>query len=565
MKHTFKRTLSLLLSLLCLLSVFTVAASAAAPKYDVDYPVVYISGKFTYIYDKDFDPDFRVGDKYDDPQIVAHQLYPMNESIGDMVNNKDIRNKVVFAYNLSSVTGNWKYFADAIYDVVEPRYRELRLDGNGNITNGSHIQNIAKPATKLGGYTLAGYTFTYDSRLDPFENAERLHAYIQDVLRVTGKDKVNLIGRCLGTTIVSTYLTEYGNSQVESAIFYASAFNGVQVMDDFFTGNFKFDEKTIDNYINYQSEVNPEGNYDLNTGWNLAKMSGFLGLGINTANDVWKKTKPYLSARLARAVYGTWPGHWAMISADVYEAAKKNVFGDCMDEYAGLIKKIDRYHNEVMSVWPQTLKRLVEKEGLRIAIFAKYNTPLMPLGEGSKQQADGTVELETMSLGATSAPYGEYFTSEQIRAINDKTRGRYLSKDNRIDASTCLFPDYTWFLRDCPHNVYPPTINRLFMDIFHSKKQITVWDKLRGVEQFVSARQGINGDESWYVYNILGPNETADKLIEDTSDEDVGSFPADPVNDNVRRASQEKNAFERITNKIIDFVGKVMSLKIFSR
>ena len=571
MKLNIKRTIAVFLTLLCLLPVVTLLAGA---KYDVDYPIVYISGKFTYIYDKDLDPDIRIGDRKDAPEYVSHQLYPLTTSLGDVFNDKKVQRQIVLAYNISNVTGNWKYFADKIYEIVEPIYRELRLDGNGDIPNGSHIQNVVPPKVKLAEYWLDQYTFTYDSRLDPYENAEKLNAYINEVLRVTGKSKVNLIGRCLGTTLVSTYLTKYGCSKVETAIFYASAFNGVQEMDDFFTGNFNFDANRIEYYINSQSDRDSDAYYMINSGWTALTKFGMAGLGVKTANDVWKKTAPYLLSRLARAVYGTWPGHWAMISSGAYEKAKETVFGDCKEEYAGLIKKIDRYQKEVMSVWPQTLKRMVEEDGLRIAIFAKYNSPLMPLSDASSQQADGTVELRTMSLGATAAPIGKEFTPEELREKRSQGKGNYLSADNMVDASTCLFPDYTWFLRDVPHNAYPKTINHLFMEIFRSKKQVTVWNnrvpQVDGKEdihvpQFDSGNPATKesatnkNDKEYYIYDIVNNDPASDKLIEDNSP-DLEGLPPDPTLVKQQQATVKKNMFEAFAEKVIEFIGKIMKL-----
>ena len=574
MKNNIRRFLAAVLALLCALTALSIAASAASVKYDVDYPVVYVSGKFTYIYDKDFDPDIHPGKAaYTDPNIRAHQLYPLTTSLGDIFNDKKVQSQIVLAYNASNLTGNWKIFADKLYEIIEPVYRELRLDGNGNITNGSHVQNLVKPKAHMGDYGIQEFQFTYDSRLDPYENVEKLNNYIDEVIRVTGKSKVNLIGRCLGTTLVSTYLTKYGCGKVETAIFYASAFNGVQEMDDFFTNNIYFDPARIEYYINHQSDVDNDGYYLINSGWTALKSLGFTGLGVQTANDVWRKTAPYLMARLVRATYGTWPGHWAMISSGAYEKAKEYVFGDCKEEYAGMIKKLDKYQKEVMSVWPQTLKRLVEKDGLRIAIFAKYNSPLMPLSKMSGQQADGTVELRTMSLGADSAPIGTTFTSEQLREKRAQGKGQYLSADDMVDASTCLFPDYTWFLKDVPHNVYPKTINRLFMTILHSKTQVTVWNnkitqedssETIHVPQFVSGKstgvKDADGNEEYFIYKIIGKDPATDQLIVDNGKDLEGVIPPDPAEVQQKKVTQKKNMFQAFAEKVIEFIGKIMNL-----
>ena len=464
MQPKFKRVLAMLLSLLCLLPVFALAAQAANT---LDYPVVYVAGKFTYIYNKK----------------NTERLYPLKTPLSTTIMNN--RSELISAYNASVNSGDWTIFGNKIYDVVEPEYRQLVLDTNGDITNGSHVNAVAAPKSKTSNFALEDYMFTYDSRLDPYENAAQLNNYIKKVLQVTGKSKVNLIGRCLGTTIISTYLTKYGCSKVASAIFYASAFNGVQMMDDFFTGNIEFEQDRISYYIAHGMDT--EGDtYDLiNNVWSILNAIGLAGAGVNTANEVWDRIAPDLLPKLVRAVFGTWPGHWAMISAGAYQKAKNVVFGDCMSKYAGLIKKIDKYQKEVMSKWPDTLDKMIRENGLRVAIFSKYNTPLAPLSSESGQQADGTVELETMSLGAKAAPIGETFSAAYIQYLKNTGKSKYLSADLMVDASACQYPDYTWFIRDVAHDAYPPEINKLFMDIFHSSTQYTVFTDSK-FPQFVS-------------------------------------------------------------------------------
>ena len=165
--------------------------------------------------------------------------------------NEDNITGLVTAYNASNATGNWKTFSDKIYDLVYSRYEPLMMDGSGNPRNGTHVIPVAEPKKKTSNFQLEDYMFTYDSRLDPYDNAAKLNTYINKVLSVTGKNKVNLIGRCLGTTIISTYLTQYGCSKVETAIFYASAFNGVYMMDGFFTGDIDIDYQTLQYYLQY--------------------------------------------------------------------------------------------------------------------------------------------------------------------------------------------------------------------------------------------------------------------------------------------------------------------------
>lgn len=507
MKKNLIRMLAVLLALLCIMPAASLAASAAD---QLDLPIVYVAGKFTYIYNKN----------------ETKRLYPLEPSLGETI--KANMDPLVDAFMLSFSTQIWKPFSDAIYNVVEPQYRELKLNGNGEVTNGSHIKPVASPKVKKSNFQLEDYMFTYDSRLDPYENTEKLNDYINEVLRVTGKSKVNLIGRCLGTTLITTYLTVYGCSKVETCILYASACYGVDMMGSFFSGNINFNAETINYYMDHGLN-DPGGTYD--TVKNMVSFftkTGLLGVGTISANAAFDKIASTLFPRLLLAIFGTWPGHWAMVSDKYYQQAKNVTLGKDQAYYAGLITKIDKYQKNVITKVPETLQSCVNK-GMRIAVVAKYNTPIAPCFPTSNIQADGTVELKTMSLGATAADMGKTLSSAYIRYLKNAKLDKYLSGDLVVDASSCLFRDSTWFIRDVAHDAYPSEINNLFMDIFHSKTQYTVNTDSR-YPQFVSY------------------NAAKDKISKIT----------EPMSDSGNTTNTSTNFFSKIAQFIIDFCVKIM-------
>ena len=70
----------------------------------------------------------------------------------------------------------------------------------------------------------------------------------------------------------------------------------------------------------------------------------------------------------------------------------------------------------------------------------------MPVYERSYVNGDMVLETELMSAGATVAPYGKTLGDDYVPEIPGK-----LSPDKVIDASTCLLPENTWFIKDAPH------------------------------------------------------------------------------------------------------------------
>ena len=110
------------------------------------------------------------------------------------------------------------------------------------------------------------------------------------------------------------------------------------------------------------------------------------------------------------------------------------------------------------------------------AVVAKYNVALPPIFENSNAQADGTIELDKLSFGATSANMGEVLSRAYLNSIKGTGAAKYVSKDNIIDASTCVLPDNTWFIKNSVHEDFNTAINKLIYAILGSKEQLTVWD-----------------------------------------------------------------------------------------
>lgn len=536
MKRICKRLFAFALSLLMLLPVAALGAQAATI---VDLPIVYVAGKYAEIWNKD----------------ETQLLYPLDPPIAETIKDKGAGIFTAFQAADKGLS-TWKACADKIYDAIAPRYEPLMMDNNGNPRNGTHTKAVEMPKTKKSGFWLHDYMFTYDSRLDPYENARLLNIYINNVLTVTGKKQVQLIGRCLGNTVVSTYLTEYGCSKVKTCIFYASAFNGVYVMDGFFTSDFDINYNRVQYYLQ-NGKKDEGGNYDtIKSAADVLNKFGLFDWFLSSANSGLQNMKDDLFPRLTLAIFGTWPGHWAMISKEAFQKAKETTLSD--PKYDGLVKKVERYQTNVMAKFPQTLEACRQK-GMRIAIVCKYNLPLPPLSPNSSMMADGTVELRTMSLGATAGNVGEQLSRDYIQndlkdsgsmaqfvaemrqkgkniyldpATNAAgiKRSNYLSRDNMVDASTCQYPDYTWFIKNCPHASYPAEINQMFLAIFRSPTQYTIYSDAQ-YPQFVAF------------------NSSENKIVEITA----------PESGKEEKQTASSSFFKAIADWIIDFTNKIMA------
>ena len=87
--------------------------------------------------------------------------------------------------------------------------------------------------------------------------------------------------------------------------------------------------------------------------------------------------------------------------------------------------------------------------------------------------SDGVAETTYTSFGATTSQYGTSLSADYIASISEENR-KYLSPDEKIDASTCLFPDKTWFLKNSYHDHFPDSVDVL-LETMLTTNDITVF------------------------------------------------------------------------------------------
>ena len=460
-----KKVLSLVLCLLMLVSVMVPAASAA----NHPYPVVYVEGYGDTLYSVDGNKNSEV-------------IYPTGADVGGTV--KEALMPCLKELANGFVTDNYDKYADALYNAAAPIWADMVLnkDGTANGTSGDEYVN-GVPHYKtytVNGY-LSGYKFGYDWRLSPMDIADELKTYIDNVKSATGATKVALVGRCLGGNMVSAYLAKYpehAKANVDSVMLYVTSSNGIKLLDAFFTGEIVLDENNIERFADYLfnnkiiiSDPDLKSLVDtLVPFFNEIKM---LGLGMDVLQFIVDKVKDNLIPRLGLACYLGFPSFWSMISADKYPQAKAYMFaGERETEYAGMIAKLDDYYYNVQLKIDDVINDL-EAAGVKFGVIAKYNVPALPLYAEADEQADFFTGIENASLGATAAKLDKTLSDSYINSLADK---KYVSPDKKIDASTCRFPDKTWFVKDISHDDFPDSISYLIADFFNSKGAMTVFD-----------------------------------------------------------------------------------------
>ena len=396
-------------------------------------------------------------------------------------------------------------YIDKLVSWMAPIYEKVIMDDNGEpigeyypLTDYDHtpfvIPEVAPNRISNGGYALRAYDFYYDWRLDPFVNAARLEAYITAIQRGTGAEKVNLLGRCEGATVVMAYLSAYGHEKINKVFFNTSAAKGYLLTSAIFSGQMEFSSKVINAYLNN----NP--NFSLDTldtssipaGEELIAMLTAMLDGAAAAPEMdipaWLLSRLYADIirdavpQVLLASYGTFPAMWAMVDNDHFEAAVSYVFAGKEAQYAGLIEKIRNYHENVALKIDEILTACME-DGVAVGGVTKYGYPAMPLYKDSDQLSDGHALVSQVSFGATAAKHDGVLDEKYINRRVSDGLGKYISADKKIDASTCLFPDTMWFVGNLEHQSFPWMLDDLTQRFF-TTDGMTV-DTLAAYPQFM--------------------------------------------------------------------------------
>lgn len=308
------------------------------------------------------------------------------------------------------------------------------------------------------------YYFVYDWRLDAQDNADLLAQTVDKALSDTGCEKADIICCSMGGSVTAAYMAEYGYSKLGTVISNTSVIFGADVITDLFQGKVCFDADSVERYV---SAMVPS----LAGLLKFANLTGSLDILCKIINSFAKKHEAQIFEESLIPTFATLPGFWSMMKGESYPAAREFIFSGKEAEYAGLLNRLDSYYNNVSSRRQEIIDGAIES-GVNFAVIANYNSPLVPAYESAKYHGDGMIETAPMSGGALVSVIGQTLTEEQL-AVGDS---KYISPDKCINASTCLYPDYTWFMKDAGHVVglYGSDATYFIFALLESENQPTI-------------------------------------------------------------------------------------------
>ena len=445
MMKTAKKLLSLLLAALLLASCASAAFGAEAVR---TCPEIYVHGFMgTNIY----------ADK-DDPNSDVIWPPDMNGILTDV--------KAALPSLLTSLLlRDWKGFGDKALSLVDPYFSPVFYGEGAEPINNSGVETYplyyVAPDSEL--------TFSYDWREDPFKTAADLNDFINEVCARAGVPQVNIRAHSYGGVVLVTYLTLYGNEKIRGAVFDSTAIYGEAYTGDLMKGELQLDAKALEDYLNYAFDGS-EYSELLQEVLRSARVIGLTDALVRLGDELLANQGERVQRELLMPMYTNWLPIWAMVPDEDVDAAMHYVFDElCADQDRSVFRP---YKTE-------TLKALNESANVYVLVRTGFSS--LPLTPSGSNLSDGTVDTKYSSFGATTADFGKMLPADVI-ASRDPA---YISPEKDIDASTCLFPEQTWFLRGAKHSPSYPAIGAFVTQLLNEPTQQTV-NTVEGFPRFLA-------------------------------------------------------------------------------
>ncbi|MGN0486018.1 MAG: hypothetical protein ACI4GB_02190 [Acutalibacteraceae bacterium] len=477
-----KKVISVVLSFIIIIGATVPAFASVGSTVNSSVPVIYIAGDSGPLAYDNETKEFKIGDMF--------KIFKNSED----GNISEAAFNILYPFLLKGVLNDdWDDYYDAVYKEISDVYKPILLDENGNPNTDCSIPQWQKDmmarakyenrANPDGTYHEQAYRFHYDWRLDPIEIADQLNAYIEDVKAATGHDKVSLTVKCLGSNVVLSYINKYSTDSLKGVGIDVSTSMGAEFMSGMLCGNFGVDANAITRFITDYSERDDfytEIVRFVTSTINLLESTGVIDtLGVVAREQLYSKIEYGIISALALSTFMTFPGYWALVEVEDFDKALTYVFGEEGSEkriqYKGLIDKITYYNDTIKkNVYP--IMQKLEDDGVNLCIVAKYGMQMVPTLKDGSILGDDYVSVYNASFGATTSTIYDTLSEEYIANQVEKGLGRYISPDKQIDASTCLFPDYTWFFKGVDHGYYITQEADLLIKVMDADRQLTIDD-----------------------------------------------------------------------------------------
>ena len=452
-----QKPIALVLAFVLVFALF-VPAFAAQSKDDV-HPSVVIPGVFQsevkYLNDDGTEKLNSEGKPYEAPffldssDIVKNALVQALIPVGTLlISQKDKENKA----------------AEAVADVLGKALAgKVASDSQGHFINNiqatkyptnlagltEHDREFALEAIPLHDYAAqAGlenlYFFSYASFGNIYEIANELYDLIQTARAEHGGKTVNLAPVSQGGTLFGALMQIYKDKgrrlseDVHRVCLIVPAANGTALLGDIYLRGLLDDDDALYGYM-FPSLLKEDW-----LGYLIPLLLRiFPNESVNSILDAaaHKLVEDYLE-------YSTCM--WALTPSQDYPALREMYLSDPED--AEIRRQTDWYYQAQCDYRRNILD--AKADGVEFFDIVDYNCSLYPICDSwDKVNADGVIDLDSTSLGATSAPVGKTLPADYVQQNTycDDPSHVHIDEGRIVDASTGILCDTTFYFRGQHH------------------------------------------------------------------------------------------------------------------
>lgn len=438
MKKTLRKSLSILLAVLMIVASMPMAfaTETKAAEYDGD-PIVVVRGiDFAGLVNGDGSKAISI-----EPGKILNAIKEIG--IGTVKGDDDAVINALVKFGLETLGGVAcdKEGNPVKADVHIPKFLTSadKIDLSGDEWADTAVGLFRSAANKFGGKNV--YLYTFDWRLSPSALADDLNSFLELVKTETGKNKLDIAACSMGGMITTAYIDKYGTDSLDSVVYLSTAHNGGHIVGSAFTGDLVIDSKALGDFLIEKTS----NNFGLNLLIKILNAFGTLKIVVNYVNDLIANNKDKLYDELLRECFGSAFGLWALIPDEKFDQAVNFFYAGEESEYATALREIAKVKEFVFKT--DSIMKKAYDNGVKVSFVSHYNSKQLPIYSGYKAHGDGVLESDRTSGYAKFAKYGETLTDAEIAGVAPE----YISPDRVVNASTCLYKDTTWIVKNAKH------------------------------------------------------------------------------------------------------------------
>ncbi len=291
---------------------------------------------------------------------------------------------------------------------------------------GSEFLDMEEIADVVGDENV--FNYMYDWRLDYNVLADDFKEYIDDVLEITGAEKVSIYSISQGCLVVGQYLYKYADlEQTDKVVFDTPVLGGATFTTDLLTpGPVAID---FENIFMLLSDI-------LHIEMDLTFLEGI------ATSDFATYCIDYAKDNLIIPPVKTCLAFWEMVPVEDFDGLYPYYLSE--EENAQALAAIREFQSGFMTNVTATFEKATA-HGSEISIKASCG---FPLATGSKVNSDCIVDMQ-YSCGAYCAELGTTFPEDYVQRVDNGKNS--ISPDRTVDLSCGYWPQRTWVINNLYH------------------------------------------------------------------------------------------------------------------